>query len=280
MGVGEQQRVVQAGVGDLVAAGVRDAGDEAVFAEAAQVVSHFPGGDVLGIGAEEGRATRVRSSRLVKPRGSSRWMSRACSSAWTRGSPNRSPGMRVPLGHDDGRGQVGERVRAADRVRGDGLDAEQAPVGGEADLPQCGQVGQPFGQPEVLGVVNGGFRPDRLAQLQVLLDFRVLVVDVQGRGDSVGDDPGAELPLVRRWPLVTRRRPKTRLIWSGLPMSSFSIRGLCLAQQLANFRPQPLLRLVHPSITHGFVLARVGLELTPIHGHVPQLHRSRLQRQS
>ena len=41
VGVGEQQRVVQAGVGDLVAAGVRDAGDEAVFAEAAQVVTSF-----------------------------------------------------------------------------------------------------------------------------------------------------------------------------------------------------------------------------------------------
>src|SRR6516165_8237293 len=55
MGVGEQQRVVQAGVGDLVAAGVRDAGDQAVFAQAAQVVRHFPGGDVLGRLAGEGR---------------------------------------------------------------------------------------------------------------------------------------------------------------------------------------------------------------------------------
>jgi hypothetical protein len=29
------------------------------------------------------------------------------------------------------------------------LGAEQAPVGGEADLPQRGQVGQPFPDPEV-----------------------------------------------------------------------------------------------------------------------------------
>jgi hypothetical protein len=41
---------------------------------------------------------RGRNSRLVNPWGSSRWMSRACSRAWTRGSPKRSPGMRVPLG--------------------------------------------------------------------------------------------------------------------------------------------------------------------------------------
>ena len=45
---------------------------------------------------------------------------------------------------DDRRGQLGEGLGAADRVVADALDAEQAPVGGEADLPQCGQVGQPF----------------------------------------------------------------------------------------------------------------------------------------
>jgi len=37
-------------------------------------------------------------------------------------------------GQDRG-GQVGERLSAADRVVADALDAEQAPVGGEADLP-------------------------------------------------------------------------------------------------------------------------------------------------
>jgi len=45
---------------------------------------------------------------------------------------------------DDRRGQVGEAGSAADRVVAEALDAEQAPVGGEADLPQRGQVGQPF----------------------------------------------------------------------------------------------------------------------------------------
>ena len=55
MGVGEQQGFVQAGVGDLVAACLGDALDEPVFAEAAQVVSHLPGSDVLGCLAEEGR---------------------------------------------------------------------------------------------------------------------------------------------------------------------------------------------------------------------------------
>jgi len=37
-------------------------------------------------------------------------------------------------GHDWS-GQFGECLSAADRVVADALDAEQAPVGGEADLP-------------------------------------------------------------------------------------------------------------------------------------------------
>jgi len=36
------------------------------------------------------------------------------------------------------------------------LDVEQTSVGGEADLPQRGQVGQPSADGEVVGVVDGG----------------------------------------------------------------------------------------------------------------------------
>jgi len=42
------------------------------------------------------------------------------------------------------------------------------------------------------GVVDRGFRSERFAQLVVLLDLGVLVVDVQARGHALGDDPGAE----------------------------------------------------------------------------------------
>jgi hypothetical protein len=38
----------------------------------------------------------------------------------------------------DRAGEVGECVGSGDRVVADALDAEQAPVGGEADLPQRG----------------------------------------------------------------------------------------------------------------------------------------------
>jgi hypothetical protein len=53
----------------------------------------------------------------------------------------------------------GERFRGADRVVAESLGAEQASVGGEADLPQRGQVGQPFPDPEVAGVVDRGLGP-------------------------------------------------------------------------------------------------------------------------
>jgi hypothetical protein len=62
---------------------------------------------------------------------------------------------------DDGCREIGEGVRAADRVVADGLDAEQAPVGGKAELPQFGQAGQPFGDTEVMGVVDGGLGAQR-----------------------------------------------------------------------------------------------------------------------
>ena len=50
-----------------------------------------------------------------------------------------------------------ERVGAGDRVMAECLDAQQASVGVGADLAQGGQIGQPFADPEVGGVVDGGF---------------------------------------------------------------------------------------------------------------------------
>jgi hypothetical protein len=47
----------------------------------------------------------------------------------------------------------------ADRVVAESLDPQQAPVGGEADLPQRGQMCQPFPDPEIAGVVDRGLGP-------------------------------------------------------------------------------------------------------------------------
>jgi hypothetical protein len=45
---------------------------------------------------------------------------------------------------------------------------------------------------EVVGVVDRGLGAQGGAELVVLLDLGVLVVDVQARGDPFGDYPGAE----------------------------------------------------------------------------------------
>ena len=56
---------------------------------------------------------------------------------------------------DDGCGEIDEGLCSPDRVAADGLDAKQAPVSEKADLPQVGQAGQPFGDTEVVRVVDG-----------------------------------------------------------------------------------------------------------------------------
>ena len=50
---GQEQGAREAGAGDLVAEAVRDAFDEPVLAQAAQVVSHLLRGDGLGGHAED-----------------------------------------------------------------------------------------------------------------------------------------------------------------------------------------------------------------------------------
>ena len=96
---------------------------------------------------------------------------------------------------DGGLGELVEDGVADDRVVADRLGVEEAPVGGEADLPQGGQVAQSFADPEVAGVVDGGLGAKGSSFLVVLLDPGVLVLDVQAGGDALGEDPGAEAAL-------------------------------------------------------------------------------------
>ena len=76
----------------------------------------------------------------MNPLGSSLKAHRAESRAWTRSSVKRRPGTRVPAGVVMG---LVIAVIAAAPAAGSWLifwTLQQAPVGGEADLPQCGQV--------------------------------------------------------------------------------------------------------------------------------------------
>ena len=190
MDAGEEHGVAQAGAGDLVAVGVRDPFDQAMLTQPPQIVGGLAGGDDARR-RPRCAASSSRRSLLRKPFGCSRNTSRTCSSAWARGSVKRRPAVRVPSSWMTG-SQVACRTSAP--VMGSWLSrgAQQAPVGGVADLPQSGQIGQPFAEAEVHGVVDGRFSAERPALLVVLLDLRALVEDVQARGDTVGDDASGE----------------------------------------------------------------------------------------
>ena len=82
-------------------------------------------------------------------------------------------------------------------VMAEALDFEKTSVGLKADLPQCGQVTQPFADGEVARVVDRGLGPcadlRHVGDLfEVLLDAGVLVIDVQRRDHPVGQHAGPE----------------------------------------------------------------------------------------
>ena len=130
---------MQSGVGDLVAAGVRDAVDEPVFAQAAQVVGHLPAGDVLGVLAEQGRDEGAQFA-VGEAVGQQPEDAQGRQQGVGAGVAEAQPGDAGAGGGDDGR--VMAVIAGAPRTGSwlMFLDAQQAPVGGEADLPQCGQV--------------------------------------------------------------------------------------------------------------------------------------------
>src|SRR5260370_28037630 len=74
----------------------------------------------------------------------------------------------------------------------DSLGVQQTSVGLKADLAKSRKIFQAPPNGEVVGVVDRGLGPKGLALLVVLLDAASLVVDVQGRSDSLGDHPRPE----------------------------------------------------------------------------------------
>jgi len=74
------------------------------------------------------------------------------------------------------------------------LDVEETSVGVEADLPQGGEVLQPFAEGEVPRVVDRGLGPEGPPLLVVLLDPAVLVVQVERGRHPLGEDPRPEPP--------------------------------------------------------------------------------------
>ena len=80
---------------------------------------------------------------------------------------------------DDRLCDVTEDVVADGGIMTETLDVEETPVGGEADLPQSGQVAQPSADAEIVAVVDGGLSSEGSTLIVVLLDPGRLVLDVQ-----------------------------------------------------------------------------------------------------
>jgi hypothetical protein len=95
-------------------------------------------------------------------------------------------------------------------------------VGGEADLPQCGQIGQPFADRKVGGVIDRGFGAQRFSFLLVLLDSGVLVVHIQAGGHTLGDYPGMEHSGCAARSAAYQPAIEDQATWSGRPMSRLS----------------------------------------------------------
>src|SRR5215471_14056634 len=86
-------------------------------------------------------------------------------------------------------------IFAEDAVVAQPLDLDEPLIGRKPDRAQLRKIVQAFADPEVVSVVDGRLGPQGPVFLVVLLDARVLVIDVQGWGDILCDHPGAEAGL-------------------------------------------------------------------------------------
>ncbi len=110
--------------------------------------------------------------------------------------------MNARIGEAESGGALtGALDRAVDLLKGlfgedavvtDAFDFEEPAVCTEADFAQFRQVVQSFADAEVVGVVDRCFGAQSALFLMILLDPCVLVIDMEGGCDALGEDAGAE----------------------------------------------------------------------------------------
>ena len=179
----------QALVGDAVAMRVGDALDQSAQPQAAQVVGHAATTVVVRRQAGQRRhhlpqvaVPEALGTEAEGEQGGEQGLHARVAEAQRGGA----------LAVDDARPvEVVELSGSDGAVVADLLDAQQASVGGEADLPEIIEVLQPSADIEVVGVVDHRLGAQGATFLVVLLDARVLVVDVQRRDDPVGYHAGS-----------------------------------------------------------------------------------------
>jgi len=85
-----------------------------------------------------------------------------------------------------------ETILSQHAIMAEALDLEQAAIGRKTDFAQFWQIAQTLANAEIVGVVDGGLGAQGAVFLVVLLDARVLVIDIQGRRHVLSNDAGAE----------------------------------------------------------------------------------------
>src|ERR1700739_2426493 len=83
-------------------------------------------------------------------------------------------------------------IFAEDAVVAQPLALDQPLIGRKSDCAQLCKIVQAFADAEVVSVVDGRLCPQGATFLVVLLDARVLVIDVQGWAELLSDHPGAK----------------------------------------------------------------------------------------
>ncbi len=169
---GEEQGDGQAVGGDLVGTAVRDAFDDLVGAEPAQVVADLAAGHGLWCFPELGGEVvpQVAAGEASWPEREGAAGAQEGLDAGVRESHSRDAGAG---GADDRAGEGFERGGSVGGVVADAFGVQQAPVGGVADLGHGGEVSQLFADAEVARLVQRGLGAERSPFLQVILSFRV-----------------------------------------------------------------------------------------------------------
>src|SRR5712692_163055 len=190
VGAGAEQRRAQPVLGDPVAIGPWLALDESVEAQAAQLVA----GPARGHGAEgkpQHGSEPLPKFAVGKSPGEKREQDQYAEYPLHDGIGEAE--RRTALGsHLEWSVHAPEAVLVHRAVLAGSFYVQETSVGGEAYLPQGGQVVQPFADGGVPGVVDGGLGAECAALVVVLLDAGPFVAHVQ-RGDyPVGEHPGAK----------------------------------------------------------------------------------------
>src|SRR6201987_805008 len=201
VGSGKEECKAPAEIGDAISEAVGHALNQAVEAKPAQLVGHCARGDRCRVAAGQGRKmlAQIGGPEALRERS------------------EQDEGLEERLNGWIGKAQAGralatgchrsvdglQSIFTQDAVVAQPLDLDKPLIGRKSDRAQLCKIVQAYADAEVVSVVDGRLGPQGPAFLVVLLDARVLVIDVQGWGDIPRDHPGAKAgSRMARYPAI------------------------------------------------------------------------------